>query len=175
MLIKNVKEENRCGSGFDVHGFRTKEEGEDSFIRICGVDVEFDKKIDAHSDGDVGIHALIDALLGAIGEGDIGEHFPPSDSKWKNIDSREMLKTVNHLLIKKGASILNIDITLICEKPKISKFKIQMKEELAKVLNISKGRVNVKATTTEKLGFLGREEGIAAQAVASIWMVMTEE
>lgn len=174
MLIKNVKEENRCGSGFDVHGFRAKEEGEDNLVRICGVDVEFDQKIDAHSDGDVGIHALIDALLGAIGEGDIGEHFPPSDAKWKNIDSREMLKIVNHLLIKKGASILNIDITIICEKPRISKFKIQMKEELAKVLNISKARVNVKATTTEKLGFLGREEGIAAQAVASIWMVMTD-
>ena len=174
MLIQNVKEETRCGSGFDVHGFRERQKDENNFIRICGVDVEFDKKIEAHSDGDVGIHALIDALLGSIGEGDIGEHFPPSDSKWKNVDSREMLKTVKHLLIKKGASIVNLDITIICEKPKVSKYKIQMKEELAKVLNISPSRVSVKATTTEKLGFLGRQEGIAAQAVASVWMAVTE-
>lgn len=175
MLIQNVKQENRCGTGFDVHAFRPREKDEDNFVKICGVDVEFDKKIDAHSDGDVGIHAAIDALLGAIGEGDIGEHFSPKDSKWKNIDSREMLKIAKHLLVKKGATILNLDITIICEKPKISKYKNQMSEELARVLGIHKNRVNVKATTTEKLGFLGREEGIAAQAVASVWMVITEE
>ncbi len=174
MLIQNVKEETRCGGGFDVHVFRERQKDENNFIRICGVDVEFDKKIEAHSDGDVGIHALIDAILGSIGEGDIGEHFPPSDLKWKNVDSREMLKTVKHLLIKKGASIVNLDITIICEKPKVSKYKIQMKEELAKVLNISPSRVSVKATTTEKLGFLGRQEGIAAQAIASVWMAVTE-
>lgn len=172
MMIPNVREENRVGSGFDVHGFRKREEGENNFIRICGVDVEFDKKIDAHSDGDVGIHAAIDAILGAIGEGDIGEHFPPSDMKWKNIDSREMLKIINHLLKKKGGTILNLDLTLICEKPKISKFKMPMKQMLAEVLGISSTRVSVKATTTEKLGFLGREEGIAAQAVVSI--ILTE-
>ena len=170
MLIPNVKDENRCGTGFDVHAFRKREKDENNFIRICGVDIEFDKKIDAHSDGDVGIHALIDALLGAIGEGDIGDHFPPTDAKWKNADSCEMLKITNHLLKKKGGTILNLDITLICEKPKFSKFKNQMKQRLAEVLNISTTRVNVKATTTEKLGFLGREEGIAAQAVASIWI-----
>jgi 2-C-methyl-D-erythritol 4-phosphate cytidylyltransferase/2-C-methyl-D-erythritol 2,4-cyclodiphosphate synthase len=175
MLIKSVKEENRCGTGFDVHAFRDRQKDENNLIRLCGVDVEFDRKIDAHSDGDVGIHALIDALLGAIGAGDIGEHFPPSEAKWKNIDSREMLKIVKYLLIKKGATILNIDITLICEKPKISKLKNKMAEELAQVLGISRSRVNVKATTTEKLGFLGREEGIAAQAVASIWIAVTQE
>lgn len=175
MLIQNVKEENRCGTGFDVHGFRAKEKNENNFIRLGGVEIEFDKKIDAHSDGDVAIHAAIDALLGAIGEGDIGDHFPPTDAKWKNCDSREMLKMANHLLKKKGGTILNLDITIICEKPKISKFKKQMKVELAKVLGISESRVNVKATTTEKLGFLGREEGIAAQAVVSVWMVITEE
>jgi 2-C-methyl-D-erythritol 4-phosphate cytidylyltransferase/2-C-methyl-D-erythritol 2,4-cyclodiphosphate synthase len=168
MMIPNIREENRCGSGFDVHGFRAREDGENNLIRICGIDIEFDKKIDAHSDGDVGIHAAIDAILGAIGEGDIGDHFPPTESKWKNADSREMLKTINHLLKKKGGTILNLDLTLICEKPKISKFKNQMKTALAEVLGISTTRVNVKATTTEKLGFLGREEGIAAQAVASI-------
>lgn len=173
-LIQNVKQENRCGTGFDVHAFRAREKDENNFIKICGVDVEFDRKIAAHSDGDVGIHAAIDALLGAIGEGDIGEHFPPSDPKWKNIDSREMLKIVKHLLVKKGATILNLDITIICEKPKISKYKKQMEAELERVLGLSKNRVNVKATTTEKLGFLGREEGIAAQAVASVWMTVTE-
>ncbi len=175
MLIKTVKEENRCGTGFDVHAFRERKKDEDDSIRLCGVDVKFDKKIVAHSDGDVGIHAAIDALLGAIGAGDIGEHFPPSDSKWKNIDSREMLKIIRHLLIKKGATVLNLDLTVICEKPKISKLKGKMEEELARVLGISASRVNVKATTTEKLGFLGREEGIAAQAVASVWMAVTEE
>lgn len=174
MLLKNVKEENRCGMGFDVHAFRERKKDENNLIRLCGVDVEFEKKIDAHSDGDVGIHAAIDALLGAIGEGDIGEHFPPTDMKWKNIDSREMLKTIKHLLVKKGATILNLDITLICEKPKVLKFKNQMKEEMAKVLGIASSRVNIKATTTEKLGFTGREEGIAAQAIASIWMTITE-
>jgi len=170
MLIQNVRDENRCGMGFDVHAFRAREKDENNLIRICGVDIEFDKKIDAHSDGDVGIHALMDAILGAIGEGDIGDHFPPSDSKWKNADSCEMLKIVNHLLKKKGGTILNLDLTLIGEKPRISKFKNQMKQRLAEVLNISATRVNVKATTTEKLGFLGREEGIAAQAIASIWI-----
>ena len=175
MLISNVKEENRCGCGFDVHAFRERHKDENHFIKICGVDIEFDKKIDAHSDGDVGIHAVMDALLGAIGEGDIGEHFSPSDSRWKNIDSREMLKIVKHLLVKKGAKILNIDVTIMCERPKVLKFKNQMKEELAQVLGIAKHRVNIKATTTEKLGFLGRGEGIAAQAVASIWMTVTEE
>ncbi len=175
MLIQNVKEENRCGSGFDVHAFREREKDENNLIRICGVDIEFDKKIDAHSDGDVGIHAAMDALLGAIGEGDIGEHFSPTDARWKNIDSREMLKIVKHLLVKKGAKILNLDITIICERPKVLKFKNQMKEQMSEVLGINKSRVNIKATTTEKLGFLGRGEGIAAQAVASIWMAVTEE
>lgn len=175
LMMPDVREENRIGSGFDVHGFRERKNDENNFIRICGVDIEFDKKIDAHSDGDVGIHASIDAILGAIGEGDIGEHFPPSDAKWKNIDSREMLKIVNHLLKKKGGTILNLDITLICEKPKISKLKNQMEKTLAEVLNISSTRVNVKATTTEKLGFLGREEGIAAQAVTSIVITTKSE
>lgn len=175
MLVKNSREETRCGTGFDVHAFRDRLDGENKFIRLCGVDVEFDKKIVAHSDGDVAIHALIDALLGAIGKGDIGEHFPPSDPKWKNVDSREMLKVVQRMLVKKGASIVNTDLTIICEKPKISKLKSQMEEALAKVLDVSKDRVNVKATTTEKLGFLGREEGIAAQAVATVWMTVVDD
>ncbi|MDX2082477.1 MAG: bifunctional 2-C-methyl-D-erythritol 4-phosphate cytidylyltransferase/2-C-methyl-D-erythritol 2,4-cyclodiphosphate synthase [Rickettsiales bacterium] len=175
MLLENVKQENRCGIGFDVHAFRQRQKDENNLIRICGVEIEFEQKIKAHSDGDVGIHATIDALLGAINAGDIGEHFSPNDPKWQNIDSREMLKITRQLIQKKGATILNLDITLICEKPKFSKYKNQMKEEMAKVLGISKNRVNIKATTTEMLGFLGRGEGIAAQAVASIWITITEE
>lgn len=174
ILIKNVKEEVRSGSGFDVHAFREKEEGEKNTIRLGGVEIEFDKKIAAHSDGDVVIHAIIDAILGSIGEGDIGDHFPPTDNRWKNCDSREMLKMVNHLLRKKGGKIINLDVTIICEKPKLTKFKKAMKEELAKNLGVSSSRINIKATTTEKLGFLGREEGIAAQATISIWLTVTE-
>jgi 2-C-methyl-D-erythritol 4-phosphate cytidylyltransferase/2-C-methyl-D-erythritol 2,4-cyclodiphosphate synthase len=174
-LVKNAELETRFGTGFDVHAFRLKKKGENNLIRLGGIDIEFDRKIEAHSDGDVVIHAIIDALLGAIGEGDIGEHFPPSDSKWENCDSREMLKIINDLLNKKGAKIINIDVTLICEKPKVSKYKKAMEEELAKALGINKSRVNLKATTTEKLGFLGRGEGIAAQASASVSMFILQE
>ena len=167
-LIDDYREETRCGIGFDVHGFRKIEKDENNFIRICGAEIEFDKKILAHSDGDVGIHALIDALLGAIGQGDIGEHFPPSEQKWKNCDSREMLKKVYEIIQKFSATILNIDLTIICERPKILKYKNKMKEELSAILGISSKRINIKATTTEKLGFIGREEGIACQASASV-------
>jgi len=167
-LIDEYREETRVGTGFDVHGFRAIEEGENNFIRICGAEIEFDKKILAHSDGDVGIHAIIDALLGAIGEGDIGEHFPPSEQKWKNCDSREMLKKVYELIQKSCVIISNIDVTIICEKPKITKYKLKMKEEISSILGISTKKINIKATTTEKLGFIGREEGIACQAVASV-------
>lgn len=167
-LIDEYREETRVGTGFDVHGFRAIEEGENNFIRICGAEIEFDKKILAHSDGDVGIHAIIDALLGAIGEGDIGEHFPPSEQKWKNCDSREMLKKVYEIIQKSCALISNIDVTIICEKPKITKYKLKMKEEISSILGISTRKINIKATTTEGLGFIGREEGIACQAVANV-------
>jgi len=172
-LIHEVREETRIGTGFDVHAFREKRKDENNFIRLCGVDVEFDKKIEAHSDGDVGIHAAIDAILGAIGGGDIGEHFPPTDQKWKNCDSREMLKIIHNLLNKKSAKLINLDITFICQKPKIGKHKERMKEVMAEILGVSKSRINIKATTTEELGFLGREEGLAAQAAASIIMTAT--
>jgi 2-C-methyl-D-erythritol 4-phosphate cytidylyltransferase/2-C-methyl-D-erythritol 2,4-cyclodiphosphate synthase len=167
-LIHEVQEEHRVGSGFDVHAFRDRKKDENNFIRICGVDVEFDRKIEAHSDGDVGIHAAIDAILGAIGEGDIGQHFPPNDMKWKNCDSREMLKIINQLLKKKSARLINLDITIICQKPKILKYKELMREEIAGILEVQKSRINIKATTTEELGFLGRSEGLAAQAATSI-------
>ncbi|MDA9231253.1 2-C-methyl-D-erythritol 4-phosphate cytidylyltransferase [Rickettsiales bacterium] len=168
MRIEDVKEETRCGIGYDVHAFRDRKEGEDGFIKIAGCEVKFDRQIEAHSDGDAAIHAIIDALLGSIGEGDIGEHFSDKDAKWENCDSREMLRITNHILKKKGAKILNIDLTIICEKPKISQHKAKMEESIAQTLNIDKNRVNIKATTTEKLGFLGRAEGIAAQAICSV-------
>jgi 2-C-methyl-D-erythritol 4-phosphate cytidylyltransferase/2-C-methyl-D-erythritol 2,4-cyclodiphosphate synthase len=172
-LVDKISQETRVGSGFDVHAFREKKAGENNFIRICGLDVEFERKIEAHSDGDVGIHAAIDALLGAIGQGDIGQHFPPSDVKWKDCDSREMLKIINNLLKKKSAKLINLDITIICEKPKILKYKEAMQEQLAKILEVEISRINVKATTTEKLGFLGRGEGIAAQACASVLITIS--
>jgi 2-C-methyl-D-erythritol 4-phosphate cytidylyltransferase / 2-C-methyl-D-erythritol 2,4-cyclodiphosphate synthase len=172
--IENVKEEIRVGSGFDVHAFRERNKEENNLIKICGVDIEFDKKIEAHSDGDVAIHALMDALLGSIGEGDIGQHFPPSDAKWKNADSIEMLKVVKNLLAKKGAKISNCDITIICEKPKILKFKEEMRQKLSKALLIDESRSNIKGTTTEKLGFLGRAEGIAAQASVLVKLTSKE-
>jgi len=167
-LIEDYRQETRCGMGFDVHSFRNLENSDRNFIRLCGTEIEFDKKIVAHSDGDVGIHSLIDAILGAIGEGDIGEHFPPTDQKWKDCDSREMLKKINELLFFKGGSIVNIDLTFICERPKILKYKNKMKDQIATILNIQNNKINIKATTTEKLGFLGREEGIACQAIVAI-------
>ena len=170
-LLEKVSDEQRIGIGYDVHAFRERQENEDKFIRLCGVNIEFDKKIEAHSDGDVAIHALIDALLGSIACGDIGEHFPPNDQKWKNCDSREMLKITNDLIYKHGGKIINIDITIIAENPKILKFKESMKDCLAQILNIEKTRINIKATTTEKLGFLGRGEGIASEAVASVRLI----
>lgn len=175
LLIKNVKEENRCGIGFDVHKFSDDEVDENNVIHLCGVKVPFNKKILAHSDGDVAIHALMDAILGAIGCGDIGEHFPPNDDKWQGIDSREMLKIVDGLLKKKGGKIINLDLIIICEKPKISQYKKAMRAEIARVLNIEESRVNIKATTTEKLGFTGRGEGIASQATVSVWLTKIEE
>lgn len=175
ILNKKIKEEIRCGIGFDVHTFRKKLAKENKFIKICGVDIEFDKKIKAHSDGDVAVHAVIDALLGAVCEGDIGTHFPDSDTRWKNADSLLMLDYTNNLVKKKGGTIVNIDVTIICEKPRIAKYTKKMREKLAKTLRISDQRINIKATTTEKLGFLGREEGIAAQAITNVKIATFDE
>jgi 2-C-methyl-D-erythritol 4-phosphate cytidylyltransferase/2-C-methyl-D-erythritol 2,4-cyclodiphosphate synthase len=150
----------RIGMGFDVHQF----EAGDGVI-ICGVKIAHDKKLKGHSDADVGLHAITDAILGAIGAGDIGDHFPPSDTRWKNADSAQFLKHAASLV---NGEINNIDVTIICEEPKITPHKKAMKERIAEILNISADRVSVKATTTEGLGFTGRREGIAAQAVASI-------
>ena len=173
-LIQKTKEEVRCGIGFDIHAFRAIQEHENPTIFLGGVEIEFDKKIEAHSDGDVVLHAVMDALLGAVGAGDIGEHFPDSDDKWQNADSKEMLKIVRQILIKKSAKINNIDLTIITEQPKISKHKEAMKNLLAIILEIENSKINIKATTSEKLGFIGRQEGIACQAVVSLKIVVID-
>jgi len=147
----------KIGIGFDVHAFC-----EGNSIKLCGVDIPHNKGIKAHSDGDTAIHALVDAILGALGEGDIGEHFPPSDEKWKNTNSEIFLNFAKELMRKKGFDISNVDITIICEKPKIGLYKKEMTTKLCSILETE--NINIKATTTEKLGFTGREEGIAVQA-----------
>ena len=154
------------GIGFDVHATELSETP--ATIMLAGIAVPSDHRVIAHSDGDVVLHALIDAILGAIGEGDIGEHFPDSDKRWKNADSTQFLKHALQLCAKKNAALVNCDITIICEKPKISPYKKAMRERLAEMTGLSFERVNIKATTTEKLGFLGRSEGIAAQAIVSV-------
>ena len=155
-----------CGIGFDVHPLKQVESARG--IMLCGVLIPCPYEVIAHSDGDVALHALVDALLGAIGEGDIGEHFSPSDSRWKNANSIQFVKHALALCHQKNAIVVNIDITLICEQPKIVPHKSAMKEQLIRLFSLSPERINIKATTTEKLGFLGRSEGITAQAITSI-------
>lgn len=152
----------RVGSGYDIHRFKkTKNK---CFIKICGVEIEYDMKVEAHSDGDVALHAIVDAILGALGCGDIGDYFPPSSPEWKNCDSLHFLNFAIKKAKEKGYVISNLDITIICERPRISPYKTQMKAILSKTLEINDELVNVKATTAEKLGSIGREEGIAAYA-----------
>lgn len=157
--------ETRTGSGFDVHGFA--DEPAES-IRLCGVDIPFDKSLKGHSDADVGLHALTDAIFGALADGDIGMHFPPNDDQWKNRDSHVFLDKAVDNLKKRGGKLIHIDLTLICEKPKIGKHREAITRHLADYFRLSTDRISVKATTTEKLGFTGREEGIAAQAVVTV-------
>lgn len=170
-LSTNPATEIRTGQGFDVHAF---DEEDAAFIRLCGIDVPYRRKLKGHSDADVGLHALTDAILGAIGEGDIGLHFPPSDMTFKNMDSAVFLRRAVELMQQKGGKIINADITLICEAPKIGTHRDAMRERVAEILDISSSRVNIKATTTEQLGFTGRKEGIAAQATASVSMPATD-
>ncbi len=151
------------GQGFDVHAF-----GPGDHLMLCGVRVPHDKGFTAHSDGDVALHALCDAIYGALAEGDIGRRFPPSGPQWKGASSDIFLADARDLTAKKGGEINNIDLTILCEKPKITPHSEAMRVRIAEVLQIPKGRVSVKATTTERLGFPGREEGIAAMATASI-------
>jgi len=155
--------ETRTGSGFDVHRF---EPG--NAVTLCGVDIPHSAKLKGHSDADVGIHAICDALYGAIGAGDIGRHFPPTEARWKGAPSRVFLEHARDLIAERGGRIINIDLTVICEAPKVNPHRDAMRAVLASILGINESRINVKATTTEELGFTGRNEGIAAQATASV-------
>jgi len=149
----------RIGQGFDVHAF-----GEGDHVTLGGVRVPHRSGVVAHSDGDVVIHALCDAIFGALALGDIGQHFPPSDERWRDADSRQFLRHAAMLMAQHGYELGNADITVICELPKVGPHALAMRENLAADLDSEIGRISVKATTTEKLGFCGRGEGIAAQA-----------
>ena len=153
----------RLGNGFDVHAFT-----EGNQITICGVNIPFSKKLSGHSDADVGLHAITDAIYGAIAAGDIGTHFPPSDPKWKNASSDIFLKHAVQLTDRLGFQINNVDCTIICEQPKISPLSGRMRASISKIMGLDKHRISVKATTSEKLGFTGREEGIASLATATV-------
>ncbi|GGY40225.1 bifunctional enzyme IspD/IspF [Parvularcula lutaonensis] len=155
--------ETRVGQGFDVHAF---EDGD--HVTLCGVDIPHTQKLRGHSDADVGMHALTDAIYGALAEGDIGQHFPPSDEQWRGAPSEVFLRHAAELVKKRGGRILHTDVTLICEAPKVGPHREAMRGALAEIMGISLDRVAVKATTTEKLGFTGRGEGIAAQALVTV-------
>jgi 2-C-methyl-D-erythritol 4-phosphate cytidylyltransferase/2-C-methyl-D-erythritol 2,4-cyclodiphosphate synthase len=153
----------RTGTGFDVHRLA---EGED--LWLCGVRVEHDRGLVGHSDADVGLHAVVDALLGACGAGDIGDHFPPTDERWRGAPSSQFVIHAVTLAAEAGFAVGNVDLTLICEAPRIGPHRVAMRSRLAELLGVTLDAVNVKATTTERLGFTGRGEGIAAQAVATL-------
>ncbi|MGH7124315.1 MAG: bifunctional 2-C-methyl-D-erythritol 4-phosphate cytidylyltransferase/2-C-methyl-D-erythritol 2,4-cyclodiphosphate synthase [Stellaceae bacterium] len=153
----------RTGQGFDVHPL-----GPGDHVWLCGIKVPHERALIGHSDADVGLHAVTDAILGALGAGDIGQHFPPSDPKWRSAASDQFLRHAAALVAGRGGRIAHVDVTLVCERPKVSPHRPAMVARIAEILGLAPDRVSVKATTTEKLGFTGREEGIAAQAVATI-------
>jgi 2-C-methyl-D-erythritol 4-phosphate cytidylyltransferase/2-C-methyl-D-erythritol 2,4-cyclodiphosphate synthase len=153
----------RVGTGFDVHVLQTGRP-----LHLCGVHLPDEMGLAGHSDADVGIHALCDAIYGALAEGDIGRHFPPTEATWKDADSARFLLHAAGRISERGGRLVNADVTLICERPKITPHAAAMTQRLAALLGVDTSRVSVKATTTEKLGFTGRGEGIAAQAVVSI-------
>lgn len=154
---------NRVGMGYDVHQLVSGRK-----LILGGVEIPFEKGLDGHSDADVLIHAIADALLGAMGETDIGHYFPNTDPQWKNCSSLVFLEKIKELVDKRWATILNIDASLIGERPKISPHLSLMKERISKALGIQINQIGIKATTNERLGFVGREEGIAAMAVALV-------
>jgi 2-C-methyl-D-erythritol 2,4-cyclodiphosphate synthase len=153
----------RTGIGFDVHAF---EEGRK--LILGGIEIPFDKGLSGHSDADVILHAITDALLGALALGDIGIHFPNTDEKYRDTDSSLFIKKAKKLVEEKGYTINNIDVAVALEKPKISPHLSKMRKSISKILNLSVDRISIKATTSEKLGFVGREEGAFAYAVATV-------
>lgn len=155
--------EYRSGIGYDVHAFTQGDS-----LWLGGIKIPFHKTLKGHSDADVALHAITDALFGAMADGDIGSHFPPSDMKWKGAASDQFLIYAVNRLKERGGQLVNIDLTIIGERPKITPLREDMKAKIAEIMNVEVGRVSVKATTTEKLGFTGREEGLAAQALVNI-------
>ena len=153
----------RIGTGYDVHAFC-----EGDHLVLGGIKIPFNKAFAAHSDGDVLIHAIVDALLGALALGDIGQHFPPNNDQWKDCDSSEFLKHVMGLIKQEGYQVNNIDSTIICEQPKMQPYILAIRENLANIMNLELNQVSVKATTTEKLGFCGRGEGISVVSVCLV-------
>ena len=153
----------RTGNGFDVHAF-----GPGDGVALCGVLVPFPRGLVGHSDADVGMHALTDAIFGALAEGDIGQWFPPSDPAWKGAASEVFLRKAVERVTERGFAISHLDCTLVCEAPKIGPYATAMRETLARIAGIDPGRISVKATTSEGLGFTGRGEGIAAQAICLV-------
>ena len=147
----------RKGTGFDVHAFEPGNK-----IYLCGVEIPFDRGLAGHSDADVALHALTDAILGALALGDIGLHFPDTDEKWKKADSEVFLNWSLKKARQKNFKLSNIDLTIICEKPKINSYREQLIANLSTICSLEHNKINVKATTTERLGFTGREEGIAS-------------
>ena len=155
--------ESRTGMGYDVHRFVPGDH-----VWLCGIKVPHDHALEGHSDADAGLHALTDAILGAIGEGDIGQHFPPTDERWRGAPSWKFLDHAASLVRSKGGAITHCDVTIICERPKVGPYREAMRARIAEILKLDVSRVSVKATTTEGLGFEGRREGLAAQAVATV-------
>ena len=153
----------RIGHGFDVHAFT-----EGDHVMLAGVRIEHTKGLLAHSDGDVAIHAICDALLGSISAGDIGRHFPDTDPQYKNIDSRVLLEKVYKKVKQDGYMLSNLDVTIVAQAPNLSTYMPSMCENIADILTVQKNQINIKATTTEKLGYVGRKEGIAVHAVALV-------
>jgi 2-C-methyl-D-erythritol 4-phosphate cytidylyltransferase/2-C-methyl-D-erythritol 2,4-cyclodiphosphate synthase len=161
--LAGSRRQTRIGQGVDAHRF-----GSGDWVWLCGVRIAHTHGLVGHSDADAGLHALTDAILGAIGEGDIGQHFPPSDPKWRGASSDRFLAHAASLVAARGGGIVNVDVTLVCEGPRIGPHREAMRSRIAEILAISVDRVSVKATTTEGMGFTGREEGVLAQAVAMV-------
>jgi 2-C-methyl-D-erythritol 4-phosphate cytidylyltransferase/2-C-methyl-D-erythritol 2,4-cyclodiphosphate synthase len=155
--------ESRTGMGYDVHRFTAGDH-----VWLCGIQVPHDHGLEGHSDADAGLHALTDAILGAIGEGDIGQHFPPTDERWRGAPSWKFLDHAASLVAAKGGTVVHCDVTIVCERPKVGPHREAMCVRIAEILGLDPSRVSVKATTTEGLGFEGRREGLAAQAVATV-------
>lgn len=163
-----VTKQTRVGIGFDAHRFMPTQHGPTNTIKLCGVAIPSLYDIEANSDGDVALHAIVDALLGSIAAGDIGMHFAPNDPQWTGVDSTVFVAHAMKMLHEKRGELVNIDVTIIGEKPHVAPYRQLMREKLSELLVLEIDRVSVKATTTEKMGFVGREEGLAVQAIVSV-------